>query len=49
MQIDPGVSFRNMQDEAVRVAFLSDVSRWVEQVGMSDFLPKENDRLRSDL
>lgn len=29
-------------------AFLSDVSRWVEQVDMSDSLPKEDGRLRSD-
>lgn len=29
-------------------AFLSDVSRWVEQVDMSDALPKEGPRLRAD-
>jgi len=30
-------------------AFLSDVSRWVEQVDLSDALPKENGRLREDI
>lgn len=30
-------------------AFLSDVSRWVEQVDLSDSLPKEGDTLRSDI
>lgn len=29
-------------------AYLSDVSRWVEQVDMSDSLPKEDGRLRAD-
>lgn len=29
-------------------AFLADVSRWVEQVDLSDALPKENGRLRAD-
>lgn len=29
-------------------AFLADVSRWVEQVDMSDSLPKEEGRLRAD-
>lgn len=30
-------------------AFLSEVARWVEQVDLSDSLPKENGRLRSDI
>jgi extracellular factor (EF) 3-hydroxypalmitic acid methyl ester biosynthesis protein len=30
-------------------AFLSDVSRWVEQVDLSNGLPKENERLREDV
>lgn len=30
-------------------AFLSDVARWVEQVDLSDSLPKEGERLRSDI
>lgn len=30
-------------------AFLSDVSRWVEQVDLSDVLPKEHERLREDI
>lgn len=29
-------------------AFLSDVSRWVDQVDLSDTLPKQDNRLRSD-
>lgn len=29
--------------------FLSDVSRWVEQVDLSDSLPKEGERLRGDI
>jgi extracellular factor (EF) 3-hydroxypalmitic acid methyl ester biosynthesis protein len=44
--------FRIRRDYQILVnearAFLSDVSRWVEQVDMSDSLPKEDGRLRAD-
>ncbi len=49
---DWGGRFRIRRDYQIIVnearAFLSDVSRWVEQVDMSDSLPEENGRLRTD-
>lgn len=49
---DWGERFRIRRDYQIVVnemrAFLSEVSRWVEQVDMSDSLPKENGRLRTD-
>jgi extracellular factor (EF) 3-hydroxypalmitic acid methyl ester biosynthesis protein len=50
---DWGERFRINRDYQIVVnearAFLSDVSRWVEQVDMSDSLPKEGERLRPDV
>ena len=49
---DWGERFRIRRDYQIVVnemrAFLSEVSRWVEQVDMSDSLPKEGGRLRAD-
>ena len=49
---DWGERFRIRRDYQIVVnemrAFLSEVSRWVEQVDMSDSLPKEDGRLRAD-
>jgi len=49
---DWGERFRIRRDYQIVVnemrAFLSEVSRWVEQVDMSDSLPKENGQLRAD-
>lgn len=49
---DWGDHFRVRRDYQIVVnetrAFLSEVSRWVEQVDMSDSLPKEDGRLRPD-
>jgi extracellular factor (EF) 3-hydroxypalmitic acid methyl ester biosynthesis protein len=47
-----GERFRINRDYQIVVnemrAFLADVSRWVEQVDMSDSLPKEDGKLRAD-
>lgn len=49
---DWGGRFKIRRDYQIVVnearAFLSDVSRWVEQVDLSDSLPKEGGKLRSD-
>ena len=48
-----GERFRIDRDYQIVVnemrAFLSEVARWVEQVDLSDTLPKENGRLRADI
>ncbi|MFZ4877574.1 class I SAM-dependent methyltransferase [Janthinobacterium sp. Mn2066] len=48
-----GERFRIRSDYQIVVnemrAFLSEVARWVEQVDLSDALPKENGRLRADI
>lgn len=48
-----GERFRIRRDYQIVVnemrAFLSEVARWVEQVDLSDSLPKENGRLRADI